>query len=237
MCVWDQQDWCCPCACCVGQPEMHGSSLRTAADACCLARLLLGPPGLWTRCLVALIWPTIQVPSLPADTISMLERALKDVHFSVDPKRPAKAQALEVGRVHLFAEKGGGVRVAISKRSRGLNGTCRWHMSPARRRFIGWPVSSAGPQFPQALPLLKSRFPIERARMRLKLLVPLGCKDELLELVRAQGGVLEEQDLIGGWRDRCSEFPGMGNLGVAGGDLKGGMPNADSTLSRAEEPS
>ncbi|PRW61221.1 ribosome maturation SBDS [Chlorella sorokiniana] len=76
-------------------------------------------------------------------TISMLERALKDVHFSVDPKRPAKAQAME------------------------------------------------------ALPLLKSRFPIERARMRLKLLVPLGCKDELLDLVRAQGGALEEQDLIG----------------------------------------
>ncbi|PSC73308.1 ribosome maturation SBDS [Micractinium conductrix] len=76
-------------------------------------------------------------------TLSMLERALRDVHFSVDPKRPAKAQALE------------------------------------------------------ALPLLKSRFPIERARMRLKLLVPLNCKDELLELVRQQGGVVEEQDLIG----------------------------------------
>ena len=30
-------------------------------------------------------------------TISMLERALRDVHFSVDPKRSAKAQALEVG--------------------------------------------------------------------------------------------------------------------------------------------
>lgn len=29
-------------------------------------------------------------------TISMLERALKDAHFSVDPKRPAKTQALEV---------------------------------------------------------------------------------------------------------------------------------------------
>jgi hypothetical protein len=29
-------------------------------------------------------------------TISMLERALRDAHFSVDPKRPAKAQALEV---------------------------------------------------------------------------------------------------------------------------------------------
>lgn len=76
-------------------------------------------------------------------TISMLERALKDVHFNVDPKRPAKAQAME------------------------------------------------------ALPVLKSRFPIERARMRLKLLVPLGCKDELLELVRHQGGLLEEQELIG----------------------------------------
>ena len=29
-------------------------------------------------------------------TISMLERALKDVHFSVDLKRSAKQQALEV---------------------------------------------------------------------------------------------------------------------------------------------
>ena len=29
-------------------------------------------------------------------TISVLERALRDAHISVDPKRPAKAQALEV---------------------------------------------------------------------------------------------------------------------------------------------
>lgn len=29
-------------------------------------------------------------------TISMIERALKDVHFSVDPKRGAKQQALHV---------------------------------------------------------------------------------------------------------------------------------------------
>ncbi len=29
-------------------------------------------------------------------TISMIERSLKDVHFAVDPKRPAKAQVLEV---------------------------------------------------------------------------------------------------------------------------------------------
>lgn len=29
-------------------------------------------------------------------TITMLERALRDIHFSVDPKRTAKQQALEV---------------------------------------------------------------------------------------------------------------------------------------------
>lgn len=29
-------------------------------------------------------------------TIGVLERALKDIHFSVDPKRPAKTQAFEV---------------------------------------------------------------------------------------------------------------------------------------------
>jgi ribosome maturation protein SDO1 len=29
-------------------------------------------------------------------TISMLERALKDIHISIDPKRSAKQQALEV---------------------------------------------------------------------------------------------------------------------------------------------
>ncbi len=30
-------------------------------------------------------------------TITMLERALRDVHFNVDPKKAAKQQALEVG--------------------------------------------------------------------------------------------------------------------------------------------
>ena len=33
-------------------------------------------------------------------TIGMLERALKDIHFSVDPKRPAKTQAVEVGSAY-----------------------------------------------------------------------------------------------------------------------------------------
>ncbi len=30
-------------------------------------------------------------------TLSMLERALRDIHFNVDPKKSAKQQALEVG--------------------------------------------------------------------------------------------------------------------------------------------
>ena len=33
-------------------------------------------------------------------TISMLERSLRDIHFAVDPKRPAKQQALEVLPTH-----------------------------------------------------------------------------------------------------------------------------------------
>jgi ribosome maturation protein SDO1 len=76
-------------------------------------------------------------------TISMLERALKDVHFSVDPKRPAKTQALE------------------------------------------------------ALPILKSRFPIERARMRLRITIPLTGGDELKELLNSRLAAIEEQDLHG----------------------------------------
>lgn len=32
-------------------------------------------------------------------TISMLERALRDIHFSVDPKRGAKQQALEASHL------------------------------------------------------------------------------------------------------------------------------------------
>ena len=62
--------------------------------------------------------------------------------------------------------------------------------------------------------------------MRLKLAVPLSSKDELLELVRQQGGVVEEQDLIGtaslapGWAGRLS-------WGVAGAR---GAPRAPACL-------
>lgn len=153
----------------------------------------------------------------------MLERALKDVHFSVDPKRPAKAQALEVGRrmdggwpwlpggLDGWAA-GSGESDAWMMRSSGVftaqSRACfAARLAPSGHRAQAQPASNAAqlrpaaPPAAQALPLLKSRFPIERARMRLKLLVPLGCKDELLELVRAQGGAVEEQDLIGGLND------------------------------------
>ena len=76
-------------------------------------------------------------------TISVLERALRDVHFSVDPRRPAKAQALE------------------------------------------------------ALTSLKERFPIERARMRLRIVVPLDIREELDELMSSYSATIEEQDLLG----------------------------------------
>ncbi|KAF6252326.1 SBDS protein C-terminal domain-containing protein [Scenedesmus sp. NREL 46B-D3] len=70
-------------------------------------------------------------------TNTMLERALRDVHFNADPKRSAKQQALEV------------------------------------------------------LPLLQARFPIQRARMRLKLQLPAQHQQALLDSLDAAGGVVE----------------------------------------------
>lgn len=89
-------------------------------------------------------------------TISMLERALRDVHYSVDPKRPAKTQALE------------------------------------------------------ALPLLQSRFPIERARMRLHIVLPVSSREEVHELMTQRGAVIEELDLQGNGMlsMRCLVDPG-----------------------------
>ncbi|KDD72604.1 hypothetical protein H632_c3135p0, partial [Helicosporidium sp. ATCC 50920] len=68
--------------------------------------------------------PRTQRPFTPA----VLERALRDVHFSVDPHRPAKAQAVEV------------------------------------------------------LPLLAARFPIQRARMRLRAELPAAALEDLRAL-------------------------------------------------------
>ncbi|GFR52568.1 hypothetical protein Agub_g15160, partial [Astrephomene gubernaculifera] len=70
-------------------------------------------------------------------TASMIERALRDIHFNLDPKKSAKQQALE------------------------------------------------------ALPLLQAQFPIERARMRLRLWVPAEAQQELEQLLRREGGEVQ----------------------------------------------
>ena len=75
-------------------------------------------------------------------TIGLIERALKDIHFGVDPKRSAKQQALE------------------------------------------------------ALPLLKERFPIERAMMRVELHVPITIREDLLQLLVIGEAKIEQQDLV-----------------------------------------
>ncbi|KAL6773766.1 hypothetical protein ACKKBG_A22405 [Auxenochlorella protothecoides x Auxenochlorella symbiontica] len=83
--------------------------------------------------------PTTQRPY----TIPMIERALKDTHFSVDSNRPAKTQALE------------------------------------------------------ALPALQERFPIERARMRLKITLPLANRDELQGLLTPERAAVQDCELSG----------------------------------------
>mmetsp|Transcript_13793 Transcript_13793/g.29761 ORF Transcript_13793/g.29761 Transcript_13793/m.29761 type:complete len:405 (+) Transcript_13793:177-1391(+) len=73
-------------------------------------------------------------------TISMLERALRDVHFNLDPKKSAKQQALE------------------------------------------------------ALPILQEKFPIQRARMRLRLTAPESKKAALMEMVDSYAIVIESTE-------------------------------------------
>lgn len=64
-------------------------------------------------------------------TISMLERALKDSHFSVDPKRPAKAQAMEVRRLGRGKRRGRGPKGVKSQKSAAIG---EW---PKVKRFLG----------------------------------------------------------------------------------------------------
>lgn len=78
-------------------------------------------------------------------TLSMLERALRDIHFSVDPNTSAKQQAL------------------------------------------------------LALPLLQAQFPIERARMRLRLSAPVGEQaHELEQLLHREGAEVESLEVAAG---------------------------------------
>ena len=72
-------------------------------------------------------------------TMTMLERALRDVHFNVDPKKGAKQQALE------------------------------------------------------ALPVLQAQFPIERAKMSIKLSGPMDKRDQLLAIVESFEGIVSSQ--------------------------------------------
>ncbi|KAF8060050.1 Sbds [Scenedesmus sp. PABB004] len=76
-------------------------------------------------------------------TLTMLERALRDVHFNPDPKKSAKQQALEV------------------------------------------------------LPTLQARFPIQRARMRLRLQVPAAHQEALLGMLDASAAAVESIDAAG----------------------------------------
>jgi ribosome maturation protein SDO1 len=91
----------------------------------------------------------------------------------------------------------------------------------------------------QALPLLKSRFPIDRARMRLRLLVPLNAKDEVYELLAKRGGTLEERDLVGSMLSvTCLVEPGAYRavhalVQAAGG---GGRVEVVAVAATAEEP-
>ncbi|KXZ48751.1 hypothetical protein GPECTOR_25g335 [Gonium pectorale] len=77
-------------------------------------------------------------------TMSMLERALRDIHFNLDPKKSAKQQALE------------------------------------------------------ALPLLQKEFPIERARMRLRLSVPVAAQQELEQLLQREAADVQSLDVAAG---------------------------------------
>ena len=74
--------------------------------------------------------------------LTVIERALKEAHFSIDPKRAAKAQALE------------------------------------------------------ALSILQTRFPIERARMRLQIRTNLSNMAELAQLLGEKKATIEEEELI-----------------------------------------
>jgi len=76
-------------------------------------------------------------------TIGVLERALKDIHFSADPKKPAKLQAVET------------------------------------------------------LPLLQAQFPIERAQMQLRVVVPASSSQDFQALLARRRAVVTEQSIEG----------------------------------------
>ena len=51
------------------------------------------------------------------------------------------------------------------------------------------------PGLEQALQQLKEKLPIERARMRLKLQIPVTCRNDLMQLLTSQQATTESEDL------------------------------------------
>lgn len=62
------------------------------------------------------------------------------------------------------------------------------------------------------LPQLQARFPIERARMRLRLTFPLSVRDEIEALLTADKATSEESELVGekGWECQEHHLAGLG---------------------------
>ena len=58
------------------------------------------------------------------------------------------------------------------------------------------PKRSAKQQALEALPSLAERFPIARARMRLQVRLPAGCRPELMALLASQAAEVEPDDFI-----------------------------------------
>ena len=129
-------------------------------------------------------------------TISMLERSLHDIHFAVDPKRPAKQQALEV-RLPSSRAAGHGCILSIrSLRMASLRRTAERERGSERMSSSWTAPSSYSDWFPfavQAIPELQKVIPIRRARMRLKLQVPPSVEHELEQLLRKEDAVIETQ--------------------------------------------
>jgi len=118
-------------------------------------------------------------------TISMLERALKDVHFSVDLHRNAKQQALEVSFSWLMHVADTLLVCLLVQLHCHL-----WHkvhMCPA----VVFVVKSS---LLQALPVLQAKFAIKRALMRLQIQVPKSCKAEAMDLLEKLQADVESRD-------------------------------------------
>ena len=137
-------------------------------------------------------------------TISMLERSLHDIHFAVDPKRPAKQQALEVLEAQLLLHYNRhylGLRALAATQCCSFLCTARrsserpwWSCVPRAVQSCDCNAACATP--PQAIPELQKVIPIRRARMRLKLQVPPSAEHELEQLLRKQDAVIENQSVM-----------------------------------------